>query len=268
MADLSRAWSGRARLQTLGARLVLATLGLSGPAHAAPPPGFAGQPFAASRTWWSAGTPAGPAWFLCDPMTDNGVIVASLPDRSGKVTLTQPLSKDPPSAYRLGRPDPGAGQVYWALSDARGRALGQIHAFNPGMLDDPKAAPTATFTSIRVAGAQWSCRWLQHTRLMGFSARRTVVITAGPQGGLEYRTYDFKDAPRAKQQDGQGAEQTTTPSLDVKGGRRTSSGFAFQRGGYAYAVAASPSGAAIEVRQGGRLIQREPLIAWTMAGAP
>jgi hypothetical protein len=201
-------------------------------------------------------------------MTDRGVIVVTLPGRDGLVTLAQPLSKDAPSSYRLGRPDPGAGQVYWGLSTRSGRELGQLHAFNPGMLSDPKAAATPTFTSIRVAGAQWSCRWLEGVRLMGFSARRTVVVTSSAQGALEYRTYDFKGASDAKRIDGQDAEQTTTPSLDIRSGRSSAGGFDFRRGGFSYAVRASAQGAAIEVRQGGRLIQREPLIAWTMAPAP
>ena len=236
-------------------------------ASAAPAPGAAGQPFERSRTYWQAGGAVGQAWFICSALDGADVIVATRPDGKGRISLVQPTAKDPPSDYRLGRPDPGAGQIYWPLSTLSGQSVGALHAFNPGALDDPKFATTATFTSIRVAGAQWNCRWLERTRLIGFSDKRTMAVTQAPDGTLEYRTYDFKDAGRLKRIDA-GAEQATTASLDIKGGRSTPGGFAFAHSGFAYDVAASPRGATIEVRKSGRLVQREPLIAWTIAPAP
>ncbi len=201
-------------------------------------------------------------------MNSSEVIVVSLPDSRGEVSLVQPLSEDRPSRFKLGRPDPGAGQVYWPLSGPDGTEAGHLHSFNPGALSDPHDATTPSFTSIRVAGAEWSCRWLARTRLMGFSARRTVLITQGADGAFEYRTYDFKDAARAKLVEPDGAQRTTTASLDVRGGRQTREGFEFRNGAIVYDVAASPSGAAILVRRNARLALREPLIAWTMAPAP
>ena len=242
----------------------------SGPMAASPPPapGAVGQPFEHSRTFWRGGGHVGPAWFICDPMSSSEAIVVSLPDAHGKVSLVQPLSEDRPSRFKLGKPDPGAGQVYWPLSTPDGGEAGNLHSFNPGALTEPKDAATPTFTSIRVAGAQWSCRWLTRTRLMGFSVRRTVLITQADNGAFEYRTYDFKDAARAKRVEPDGAQQTTTASLDIKGGRQTRDGFEFRSGVIVYDVAASASGAKIEVRKNGKLALREPLIAWTIAPAP
>jgi hypothetical protein len=278
MAGLSRAGRRRARPQTLG-RLLSVAATLPYVDAAAAPPGFQGQPFDQSRAYWATGVgrpgeiygrsaTVSPVWFICDPMTDDGVIVMTLPDRFGRVTPATPLVKGEPAYYGLGAPDPGAGQIYWPLSTPDQGRIGQIHAFNPGMLTDPKAATTPTFTSIRIAGAQWNCRWLQRTRLMGFSFRRTVAITRNPNGELEYRTYDFKDARQAKQLDRNGPEQTTAPSLDIKGGRTTPRGFEFEHNGSVYDVAADATGASITVRQRGRRVLREPLIAWTIAPAP
>ena len=168
--------------------------------------------------------------------------------------------------FRLGAPDPGAGQVYWPLSDASGKQVGDLHAFNPGALGDPKAATTPTFTSIRADAAQWNCRWLEHTRLLGFSRNRVIEITTGP-GGLEYRSFDFKDAARARKVQTGGAQQSTTASLDIKGGRRVGGPMQFDSQGYSFRLAASPADARILVVHSGRTILNEPLVAWTI-GAP
>ena len=237
-------------------------------AHAAgAPPGSAGQPYAAARTFWRAADAVRPAWFICAPLDGADVTVAGLPDGQGRISLAQPLSKGPPDSYRLGEPDPGAGQVYWPLSSG-GRRVGELHAFNPGMIDNPRDATTPTFTSIRIAGAQWNCRWLARTRIAGFSARRAFVVTQMAGGGFEYRSFDFKDAAKARRIEDQGADQTNTPSLDIKGGRATAEGFEFRRGGFIYQVIASPAGGAIRVVDNGRTSVREPLIAWTIAPAP
>jgi hypothetical protein len=262
MADLSRAGRDRARLQTLLAGALALFAGMA----AAAPPGSAGQPFAASRSFWRTdGGQVRPAWFVCSSIDGSDMTVAALPDH-GRLTLAQPLARQA-DVYSLGEPDPGAGQVYWPLSSG-GRRLGEIHAFNPGMITDPKAATTPTFTSIRIAGAQWNCRWLERTRLMGFSNRRTVIITQDADGRLEYRSYDFKNAAKLKRIELDDAQQTTTTSLDIKGGRESLRGFQFRRGGFTYEVAAGPTGGTIVVRNNGGTSLREPLIAWTIAPAP
>lgn len=234
---------------------------------AAAPPGFQGQPFEHSRTYWRSERSIQPAWFLCEPLDGTDMTVVTLPDDQRRLSLTQPLGNASAAVYRVGRADPGAGQIYWSLSTLDGQEVGALHAFNPGVLDDPKEAMTAPFVSIRASAAQWNCRWLERTRVTGFSARRAVAVTQDASGRLEYRTYDDKDAGKAQRiQDG--AEQTNTPSLDIQGGRESGGVFSFASGDYVYEVSASPVGARITVHKAGKVIQTEPLIAWTIAPPP
>jgi hypothetical protein len=319
MSGLSRAGRRRARLQTAFAVLASLWAGVA----AAAPPGFAGQPFAASRAYFEAesgettsgrlGTQAEPAWFICDSLDSDRIYIVGLPgpwnpredgwihergspDRikaaaaaklpmihDGLVVhkhrqpfvpahhpahLGWPLFVDGFGGQVVGPADPGAGQIYWPLIDDWGDDLGYIRAFNPGALTNPRDAFTPTITSMKYVDPPDSCRWLARTRMMGVSARRTVFVTQGVDGGFEYRTYDFKDAGTAKRIDLADAQQTTTPSLDIKGGSQSAGRFEFTHGGFTYDVTASPSGAAITVRRGSRPVQNEPLIAWTIAPAP
>lgn len=243
-------------------------LSLASVSLAAPPPDFKGQPFERSRAYWRSGASVRPIWFVCPSVDGADFNIVTLPDARGRVSIAQPLSNEASSVYQLGQADPGAGQIYWALSDKDGREVGQIHAFNPGMIDDPKAATIPTFTWIRISGAQWDCRWLERTRLLGFSRRRAIVVTEAPDGTLEYQTFDVRDASRLKRIHAEGVEQTTTASLDLKGGRERGGRFVFGNGAYAHEVAASPAGAAITVRKAGKVISTEPLIAWTIGAKP
>ena len=252
----------------VSAAAALTSVSLALPSLAAAPPGFKGQPFERSRSYWRSGAKVRPAWFVCAPIDGADMTVVTPPDAKGRVAVAQPLTKEAPSVFRLGQADPGAGQIYWPLSDQSGKEVGQIHAVNPGMIDDPQGATIPTVTWIRINGAQWDCRWLGRTRLLGFSRRRAVIVTQAPDGTLEYRTFDIRDAGQLKRVPSTGVEQTTTASLDLKGGKATASGFVFRNGAYAYEIAASPVGAAITVRKGGRPVATEPLIAWTIGANP
>lgn len=242
-----------------------------GPAPDVVPPGSAGEPYAASRTYLEQGGATQQAWMLCDGLDTGRLFVVGLPDAKGQVTIA---SFDKANAATptlqillLGPPDPGAGQVYWPLT-AAGQSAGALHAFNPGALDQPTDALTPTFTSVQLGPLQTGCRWLGRTRLMGFTARRSLLVTTAPDGSLEYQTFDFSDAASAKPMPPNGAQRSTRPSLDVKGGQETGGGFTFANKGYSYQLSAGPAGAQVVVGQGGKTISTEPLIAWTIAPKP
>ncbi|HEY5413144.1 MAG TPA: hypothetical protein VIJ94_20730, partial [Caulobacteraceae bacterium] len=230
----------------------------------------AGEPYAASRSYARTHVEnllvTNPVWFICSSLDGADQTVVRLPLADSRVWIAQPLSGEPMAAYKLGAADPGAGQVYWPLSDSAGKEVGQLHAFNPGALGDPKAATTPTFTSIRIAAAQWNCRWLEHTRLLGFSSKRVIEITADA-GRLEYQSFDYRDAGKAKKVDTGGPQQSTTPSLDIKGGRVAGGRMRFESNGYDFLVSAGAWDARIVVTHAGRTILNEPLVAWTI-GAP
>ena len=160
------------------------------------PPGSAGEPFAASRSYLRTHRGVQQVWFVCAPLDGFDQTVVGLPMAKSKLWIVQPLSGEPSSVFKLGAADPGAGQVYWPLSDASGKEVGALHAFNPSMLGEGGVATTPTFISIRINAAQWNCRWLEGTRLLGFSSKRAIEITSGP-GGLEYQSFD-KDAGKLK----------------------------------------------------------------------
>ena len=228
------------------------------------PPGSKGQPYAASRSYVRGAAPGvtrpAQVWFICDPQPGARITIVTLPNQDGQLAFPHIYKdssniKELPVHFRLGEPDPGAGQVQWPVDDGKG-ATGDLHAFNPGMLSDPADAFTPPFTSISIGSDQASCRWVARTRLMGLSRRRTFLVTQGLDGGLEYQTFDYKDATSAK---------SAQPSLDIKGGRETSAGFGFASNGYTYDLAANAAGGMVRVRKAGRTIATEPLIAWTIA---
>ena len=227
------------------------------------PPGSAGESYAASRSYLRTHTGAQQVWFICAPLDGFDQTVVGLPMSGHELWIVQPLSGDPSEVYKLGAPDPGAGQVYWPLSDASGKEVGALHAFNPGMLGEGAVATTPTFTSIRVNAAQWNCRWLQGTRLLGFSSKRVIEVTSGP-GGLEYQSFDGRDAGKAKKVETGSAQQSTTPSLDIKGGRSVAGRMRFEANGYVFLVSASARDARVVVTHAGRTILNEPLVAWTL----
>ncbi len=235
------------------------------------PPGSQGEPFAASRTYVADPGPR-QAWFICDALGFNQVFVIGLPDGSSRIEVLA-YDRNTPGAptrqsFTLGEASPGAGQVYWPLTTGAGMDAGNLHAFNPGALSVPGGATTPTFTSARIGGTEASCRWVARTRLMGFSTRRSFLITQAADGGLEYRTFDARDAGTAKPVAPDGAQRSTTPSLDIKGGDETPNGFVFRNKGYAYSMTTGPAGARVDIAKSAAAVASEPLIAWTIAPKP
>jgi len=231
------------------------------------PPGSAGQPYARSRSYWAGSGNVGQVWFLCDPIGIGSPSLVTLPNEQGVVFTLNPKMKGSPGVFHLGAPDPGAGQIYWPLNHPPYQP-GNLHAFNPGVLASTEDAFTPTFTSINFGDSDLNCRWVARTRLMGFSNRRTFLVTQAADGGLEYRTFDFRDAPTAKAVEPDGAQRSTQPSLDIRGGRETTAGFTFANKGYSYEVAAGPGGGEVVISRHGERIATEDLIAWTVAPKP
>ena len=242
------------------------------PAPDVVPPGSSGEPYAASRTYTLSNGVAGQAWIICDGVDVGSLYVVGLPDAAHSVSVASysktSLGDPTRQSFTLGAPDPGAGQVFWPLTGPGAVEAGNLHAINPGVLTSPADAFTPTFTSMKVGPVQASCRWLARTRFMGFSGRRTFVITQADDRTLTYQTFDFKDAASAKPANPDGAQRSTTPTLQIVGGKEVAGGFTFENSGYDYQVAAGRTGATVAVLKGGQQVQRETLTAWTIAPAP
>jgi hypothetical protein len=243
------------------------------PPQSAAPPGFAGAPYAASRTFFKLQDHYPPAWFLCDGIDRPAAMIVGLPDAAGNIAVIS-LDKTRPghhtqASFRLGAPDPGAGQVYWPLSTAGGVDAGYLRAFNPGMIDDPASATTATFTEIKLGEAVTSCRWRPDILVQALGARRSYLVSR-EAGQLVYRTFNYDQAAVSQPLPDSGAQRTTAPSLEIRGGTetRTATGrlYVFENEGYRYTVEidADHRGAVMVVKAG-RQIAIEPFQAYTAA---
>jgi hypothetical protein len=243
--------SGRVRLL---AALLLTSAGAAGAA-----PGV--------RTMIAAPQPR-PGWFVCDSVDTPWAVLVG-PVAKGTSTITLDSKKDGTATtarYTVGRADPGAGQIYYALS-RNGREVGNLHAVNPGMLD-PSLPPPLNFTSVSIGDRRLSCRLVNHVQLIAVTARRGVTVTREGKA-LVYRSYNFAGAGPVEHPDG--VQRTNAPSLRIAGGTRTggeggAAGFRFANAGYTYTITL-PAGTApgtLGVTRAGRTILKEKLLGFTL----
>ncbi|WP_147021176.1 hypothetical protein [Meiothermus granaticius] len=196
-----------------------------------------------------------PVWFICDGLQTPWVVAVGRPNAAGQVSVIR-FSKTNPKqlgrqVYGLGQPDPGAGQIYYSLSQG-GKAVGFVHAVNPGMLEHPELAFTPPILSLKLPSGEVSCRWALGTRFWGFSSRRSVLITQDSSGQLTYQSFNFL-----------GASPSPGPSLEIRGGKATPGGFTFTHRGYTYSLHTSPDQPRLTVQKAGRLLLSETFIGFT-----
>jgi len=220
---------------------------------------------------------AAPApWFICDAIdapvllvfgaTTNGLSeVAQYEKPSGAIVQR--------TSYTVGEPEGAAGSVITALLQ-NGAEAGSVRRTNPGMLETPSAAYTQRYTSVRIGERDISCRWMPRTRLMGFTGRRTIVISEDQDGDLLYHSYDFASAAQAQPIDLSENGQTTTFSLEARGGEEAVSAdgarYTFQADAETeIIVTAHANGTGtVEVRRHGPdPVQSEDLIAYVEGNA-
>ena len=163
---------------------------------------------------------AAPApWFICDAINAPVLLVF---ERDGNTARVAQYDK-PNGAliqrteYQIGEGDGAAGSIYTPLSQ-NGAEAGYVRQINSGMLETPGAAYTEVYSSVRLGDREMSCRWLPRTRLMGFTGRRTIVVSEDGDGDLLYHSYDFSAAANAQPIDIAENGRTTTFSLEVRDG--------------------------------------------------
>jgi hypothetical protein len=227
--------------------------------QAEPPPPLP-EPQQAART---------PVWFICDAIDAPVLLVF---ERDGTTARVAQYEK-PTGAivqrteYEIGDREGAAGSVYTTLIQ-NGVEAGAIRQINPGMLETPGAAYTTPFTSVRLGAQEISCRWMPRTRLMGFTGRRTIVVSEDADGDLLYHSYDFASAAAAQQIELSENGRTTTFSLEARDGqeevRPQGSHYRFQADAETTITVLTDNGAGrVEVhRQGPNPTQTEDLIAY------
>lgn len=219
--------------------------------------------------------PASPAaqaatWFICDGIDAPVIYVAAQPDAHGAFSLREfdktSAEFKPEQHLTRGEGDGAMGSVYTPFL-ANGAPYATMRALNPGMLEDESAAYTAPITEMRIGDRAVSCRWLERTRIIGFTTRRSIVVNEDADGDLIYHSYDFSQAPSAQRVDLDGAQRTTVFTLEVRGGSEETgpegSIYRFEHDGYTYMVGVPDSGAAtITVRRNDRPVQAETMLAY------
>lgn len=221
-----------------------------------------------SRTRINA-APARDGWFVCDAIAGPYALFAGMPNDNGASVITlldRRTGRFDTQTYQVGTGDAGAGQIHWSLSQG-GKAVGQIHGVNPGMLGDGHAATTPTILGVQMGQTALDCRWLGHTRFLGVDSRRSVAVVETPQG-LVYQSFDFARRGPVTRPDG--GEQSNRPTLLITGGSEivgTRGGFRFVNDGYVYVVQIPKGGAAasVLVTRTGRLVHGETLVGYTYA---
>jgi hypothetical protein len=160
-------------------------------------------------------------WFICDAVDAPVVLVFSAPAHG----VTEVVKYDKPNgaliqrtSYTLGDGDGAAGSVYTPLIQ-NGADAGHVRQINSGVLETPASAYTPVYSSVRIGERDIACRWMPRTRLMGFTGRRTIVISEDQDGDLLYHSYDFASAAQAQAIETSENGRTTTFSLEARDGQ-------------------------------------------------
>lgn len=209
------------------------------------------------------------ARFICDDLSGPTILVGNARSNGDPVRITH-YSKigAPPFAetFTIGQQDGAAGSVYSPLLRG-GAPAGHVRTLNAEMLTDPNDAYTAPVTEVRIDDQSYDCRWLARTRFFGFDERRSFLVTQDSDGDLIYQTFDFAGAANARRIEFDGAQRSTTFSVEARGGEERSDAhgvfFAFARNGWRYEIRAPNAGAAsVAVLRNGARVQSETLSAY------
>lgn len=162
-------------------------------------------------------------WFICDATSAPMVLVFGAQANG----TTEVVQYDKPNgalvqrtSYTLGDGDGAAGSVYTPLIQ-NGAEAGHVRAINAGVLETPGSEYTPVYSSVRIGARDIACRWMPRTRLMGFTGRRTIVVSEDQDGDLLYHSYDFASAAQAQPIDIAENGRTTTFSLEARDGAET-----------------------------------------------
>jgi hypothetical protein len=228
----------------------------------------------------NAGAHIGQGWqpvvFVCDSTNRDRAFTLSAPGRDRSATLTafaKPGLATRTMDVRVGRSEAGMSQIWYPLTDAGGRVLGNVHAGNPGVVEP--GATTPTVTSITLGEDNSGCRFAPQTRVLGLTPKRSIQITRTEKSGYRYRSYNYdSNLPEVPQNWG---GRDTRASLTIDNGRLvTQRGgmrvYQFENGGYVYRVLASVdtarAGGGVQVWHDGRLVLAERFGAYTAAVQP
>lgn len=147
-----------------------------------------------------------------------------------------------------------------------------MRSINPGIVGDAAATTLPTLSSVTDKGQTTQCRWLPRGRVLMVDSRRSVIVTAEPNGSYTYRNFDHARPGAVVEPAGGG--RSSRPTVTVTGGRLVPSApgketYRFDAAPWTYLVSASADnrapGASLEVRRNGRPVQTSTAAAYQMA---
>lgn len=211
--------------------------------------------------------------FVCDSINEPIILVATEPAADGTFVLREyaraggaALARE--RLVKFGQEESGAGSIFRTILLASdGAEIGGARWINPGMIAEPSAAYTAPLTSIRLDDKQIECRWLERTRVIGFTARRSFVISEDADGDLIYRSYDFADPAARQRIDLDGAQRTTPFNIEIRGGAELQEAdaltFDFRKDGFVYEMRARDGELPIlTLKRGNRVVQSDEILSY------
>lgn len=198
-----------------------------------------------------------PVRFWCDTP---GRVLALSGAGAGAGTLTQWVggvrSQVP---VTVGADDPGAGQLYTPLTFAGRIAPAPgffVHSSNVQNVQDPAYRLTRV-NEFRVPAGSFACRFVPQAAVVAATARHSVTVWESG-GRVTYAS---------RNRDG-------TPGVQLTGGThvagRGRDEYRWNRGRYAYVLVvgtARAPGGELRVERAGRVLSREPLLAYTVSRA-
>ncbi|MGM9322212.1 hypothetical protein [Deinococcus aquaticus] len=236
----------------IGSRAVLMACAVLALAPAALAAGFREKSFAqVSGGAWQ------PARFWCDTP---GRVLALSGGGTGPGTLTQWVGGVRSQvAVTVGADDAGAGQVYTPLTFAGSSAPAPgffVHSSNVQNVQDPAYRMTHV-NEFRVPAGSFACRFVPQAAVLAATARHSVTVWES-DGRVTYAS---------RNRDG-------TPGVQLTGGThatgRERDEYRWNRGGYGYVLVvgtARAPGGELRVERAGRVLSREPLLAYTVSRA-
>ena len=213
--------------------------------------------------------------YLCDGIGGDRVKLVTMPNAKGLSelwTYRKPDFRTDREPTRLSDEDPGAGQIMRELQTADGKPFGSVHSINPGMMGDAQATTMPTLGGITDKAETTQCRWMPRGRVLLVDARRSVLVTAEPDGSYTYRSYDYAKPGKVMAAGQDGA--TSTPTSTVTNGRLISSTpghevYEFHKNPWTYRVSASADnralGASLAVLRDGKTVSTSVAAAYQMA---
>src|SRR5574338_164315 len=246
------------------AALALAACGQ--PTQQTSAPGETPTALAAATT--AAGASAEQIWFFCDGIDAPVIYLFGDSPDDCHVRFIEYTKTNGGSVRSLdldvGESEGAAGSIYTPLTQ-NGQEFGTVRQVNAGNFENPAAAYTTPYTSVRIGDKEVACRWLPRTRAAGFTGRRSFVIHEDADGDLIYTTFDFANAavsPIDQSENG----RSTRFSVEVRDGqeqvRPDGADFTFTgRNGYSYRIGLSTANGTgtLAVMRNGVQVQSEPL---------